>query len=136
MNWGQNMHSYVSPTIAGTTGLGVSVVGLPQQWTGDHQGGPRRQTNMQGLRAYRVGGVGKSTSNTRSTQLLNGDLLVYSVSRVQFGTALKRFVEQEPVKTSVSVRALAARAFAARAERKGIPSAEWAERFTQNTHDE
>ncbi|CAG9208455.1 hypothetical protein BGLA2_190028 [Burkholderia gladioli] len=130
------MHSYVSPAIAGTTGLGVSVFGLPQQWETNHQSGERRQPNMQGLRAYRVDGVGRHTSNTRSTQLLNGDVLVYSVGWVQFGTALKRFVEQEPVKASVSVRALAARAFAARAERKGMPSTEWAERFTQNTHDE
>lgn len=130
------MSSYAFESTSATTGLGVRVSGLPQQYFGDLDPGPQRRTKREGVRAYLPSGVGKSSSISRRKELLNGGVLVYSANRVQFGTALARFVQREPVKASATVRSLAARALAARALRKEMPSEEWAERFTQNTHDE
>lgn len=60
----------------------------------------------------------------------------YVANRVVFGTARTRFEQPGTVRTTATVRALAARALAARARRKGISGEDWAERFIQNTHDE
>jgi hypothetical protein len=131
------MSNYASSQTSGTAALGCFIAGgLVSQLFGGIQQGPQPRLKVVRPRAYVASGPVALSPNTPTTKLVDTGSIDYAANRVVFGSALARFAQKDAVRTTGTVRALAAQALANRARRKKMSSEEWAERLIQRTHDD